>query len=49
MKVAGCKSASNPWYFYSTDRSGAVVLMLFLLFLALCFPHCVAVFFLYVL
>ena len=36
MKVAGCKSALNLAVGYSTDRSKAVVLVLFLLFVALC-------------
>ena len=36
VKLAGCKSALNPRLVYSTDRSKAVVLVLFLLFVALC-------------
>ena len=49
-KLAGCKSALNPQVIYSTDRSKAVVLESFLLFVALCsfvvpallfFPICV--------
>ena len=39
MKLAGRKSALNPPVVYSTDRSKAVVLVLFLLFVALWFPH----------
>ena len=35
MKLAGCKSALNPLVVYSTDRSKAVVPVLFLLFVAL--------------
>ena len=37
MKLASCKSALNPPVVYSTDRSKAVVPVLVLLFLALCF------------
>ena len=44
VKLASCKSALNPPVVFSTDRSKAVVLVLFLLFVALSF-----VFFLYVL
>ena len=33
VKLASCKSALNPTLVYSTDRSKAVVLVLFLLFL----------------
>ena len=40
VKLASCKSALNPSVVYSTDRSKAVVLVLFLLFV---------LFFLYVL
>ena len=37
VKLASCKSALNPSpVVYSTDRSKAVVLVLFLLFIALC-------------
>ena len=35
VKLAGCKSASNPTEVYSTDRSKAVVPVLVLLFVAL--------------
>ena len=35
LKMASCKSALNPAVVFSTDRSKAVVLMLFLLFVAL--------------
>ena len=49
VKLAGCKSALTPLLVvYSTDRSKAVVLVLFLIFVALWFPHCF-LFFLYVL
>ena len=37
MKLAGCKSALNPPVVYSTDRSKALVPVLFLLFAALWF------------
>ena len=37
VKLAGCKSALNPMVVYSTDHSKTVVLMLVLLFDALCF------------
>ena len=37
MKLASCKSALNPSVVYSTDRSKAVVPVLVLLFVALCF------------
>ena len=37
VKLASCKSASNPPVVYSTDRSKAVVLVLVLLFVALWF------------
>ena len=37
MKFAGRKSALNPPVFFSTDHSKTVVLMLVLLFVALCF------------
>ena len=37
MKLASCKRALNPTVVYSTDRSNAVVLVLVLLFFALCF------------
>ena len=42
VKLAGCKSALTlyPAKVYSTDRSKAVVLVLFLLFVALWFQHC---------
>ena len=40
VKLASCKSALNSPVVYSTDRSKAVVLVLFLLFVALWFPHC---------
>ena len=36
MKLAGRKSVLNPPIVYSTDRSKAVVLVLFLFFVALC-------------
>ena len=36
VKLDGCKSALNLQLVYSTDRSKAVVLVLFLLFVALC-------------
>ena len=36
VKLAGYKSTLNPTVVYSTDRSKAVVLVLFLLFIALC-------------
>ena len=48
VKLASCKSALNPPVVYSTDRSKAVVLMLFLLFVALCsfmVPALLSVFF----
>ena len=35
MKLASCKSALNPPVVFSTDRSKAVVLVLFLLVVAL--------------
>ena len=44
LKLASCKSALNPTVVYSTDRSMAVVLVLFLLFVAsfaFCFSTCV--------
>ena len=37
MKCSSCKSTLNPLVVYSSDRSKAVVPMLVLLFLALCF------------
>ena len=37
VKLASCKSALNPPVVYSTDRSKAVVPVLVLLFVALCF------------
>ena len=37
VKLAGCKSALNPPVVYSADRSGAVVPVLVLLFVALWF------------
>ena len=40
VKLASCKSALNPPVVYSTDRSKAVVLVLFLLFV-LFFSICV--------
>ena len=49
-KLVGCKSALNPLVVYSIDRSKAVVLVLFLLFVALralWFPHCFLLFFFY--
>ena len=48
MKLAGCKSFLNPAVVYSADRSKAVVLVLFLLFPALCslvVPALLSVFF----
>ena len=48
VKLTGWKSALNPSGFYSTDRSKAVVLVLFLLFVALCsfvVPALLSVFF----
>ena len=51
VKLASCKSALNPPVVYSTDRSKAVVLMLFLLFVALCsfmVPALLSVFFFYI-
>ena len=36
-EVDYCKSALNPWWFYSTDHSKAVVPVLYLLFIALWF------------
>ena len=50
VKLAGRKSALTtppppPPVVYSTDRSKAVVLVLFLLFVALWFPHCFLFFF----
>ena len=36
LKLAGCKSAFNSPVVYSTNRSKAVVLVLFLPFVALC-------------
>ena len=50
-KLAGCKSGLTPHappVVYSTDRSKAVVLVLFLLFVGFWFPHCFLLF-LYVL
>ena len=37
VKLVSCKSALNPTVVYSADRSGAVVPMLVLLFVALWF------------
>ena len=37
MKLTSCKSALKPPVVYSTDRSKAVVPVLVLLFVALCF------------
>ena len=37
VKLVSCKSALNPTVVYSTDRSKAVVTVLVLLFVALCF------------
>ena len=37
VKLASCESALNPLVVYSTDHSKAVVLVLVLLFVALCF------------
>ena len=37
VKLAGCKSALNPPVVCSADRSGAMVPVLVLLFVALCF------------
>ena len=37
MKLTGCKSTLNPTVVYSNDRSKAVVPVLVLLFVALCF------------
>ena len=37
VKLASCRSALNPSVIYSTDRSGAVVPVLVLLFVALWF------------
>ena len=37
VKLAGCKSALQPPAVYSTDRTKAVVPVLVLLFVALCF------------
>ena len=45
VKLASCKSALNPSVVYFTDRSKAVVLVLFLLFVALWFLHCFLFFF----
>ena len=49
VKLASCKIAFNrpapPPVVNSTDRSKAVVLVLFLLFVALWFPHCFLFFF----
>ena len=45
VKLASCKSTLNPTVVYSTARSKAVVLVLFLLFVALWFPHCFLFFF----
>ena len=39
VKLARCKSALNPPVVFSTDRSKAVVLVLFLLFVALFFLY----------
>ena len=50
VKLAGRKSALNPPVIYSTDRSKAVVLVLFLLFVALCsfvVPALLSVFYMY--
>ena len=38
IKWAGCKSALNPAVVYSTDRSKAVVLVLFLFFCSFVVP-----------
>ena len=43
VKLASCKSALNPPLVFSTDRSKAVVLALFLLFVALSFFFSVCV------
>ena len=40
VKLASCKSALNPPVVFSTDRSKAMVLVLFLLFVVF-FPVCV--------
>ena len=51
MNFAGRKSALNPPVVHSTDRSKAVVLVLFLLLVALCsfvVPALLSVFFFYV-
>ena len=40
VKLASCKSALNPPVVFSTDRSKAVVLVLYLLFVALSFFIC---------
>ena len=40
VKLARCKRALNAPVVCSTHRSKAVVLVLFLLFVALWFPHC---------
>ena len=40
VKLASCKSALNPPVVYSTDRSKAVVLGLFLLFVLFVFYMC---------
>ena len=40
VELASCKSALNPPEVFSTDRSKAVVLVLFLLFVALFFCMC---------
>ena len=49
VKVASCKSALVCALVCSTDRSEAVVLVLFLLFVVLWFPHCFLCFSYYVL
>ena len=41
VKLASCKSALNPPVVFSTDRSKAVVLVLFLLIVALSVSVCV--------
>ena len=47
VKLASCKSVLNPTVVYSTDRSKAVVLVLFLLFVTLLFPHCFLFYFVF--
>ena len=37
VKLASCKNALNPPVFYSTERSEAVVPVLILFFVALCY------------